>query len=172
MKKRVAVAGVLVALLIGYLAIRPCLFLVLTDSMPRGLYFVTFGETPRDGEIAFACVPILFAEWAVSRRILTRALPESCNGYEPVIKRVVARSGDRVRITDAGVMVNDRLVPGTARQKSNPLVGMIPHVGLFDRMLGPPEAVLVGDNRKNSFDSRYFGPVERVLGRATLAVAL
>jgi signal peptidase I len=77
------------------------------------------------------------------------------------IKRVVAVAGDTVEIRGGRVFVNGKPFPEAAT------------VRLSNRDFGPypvpPNAVFVlGDNRNNSEDSRYFGevPLERIRGLA------
>jgi signal peptidase I len=109
-----------------------------------------------------------------------------CGGVEPVLKRVVAVAGDRVRIERRGVTVNGVLLAGTARNDFVELpcpdtgkvcLRRVPHVPDVDRTLRPGEVVLLGDNRTDSFDARYFGVVTDdgdfgVLGAAVMIVPL
>lgn len=82
---------------------------------------------------------------------------------EPLIKRVVALSGETVEVRDGQVLINGELLeePWTIR-----LGG--PN---YPPMLVPPLHVFVlGDNRGSSRDSRAFGPVsvDQLVGRAWL----
>lgn len=77
------------------------------------------------------------------------------------IKRVVAVAGDRVEIRDGYVYVNDQPLP-------DPYVSYRDG-GTWPEVTVPPGAVWVlGDNRNNSEDSRYFGevPLGNIKGRA------
>lgn len=114
--------------------------------------------------------------------------------YEPLhdqryVKRVVGLPGDVIELRDNRLTVNGRAVsyavPDQARAASDPLLASEDLSGRTHPILltpgvasrctfGPmkvPEGCyfLMGDNRDVSFDSRYFGVVERdrIQGRAT-----
>lgn len=70
------------------------------------------------------------------------------------IKRVVAVSGDTVEIRQGKVYVNGELLPEVASVLSD-TESWAPHV------VEPDTVWVLGDNRGNSDDSRYFGSVER-----------
>lgn len=81
------------------------------------------------------------------------------------LKRVVALPGERVRIDDGVLYVNDRAVPE-------------PYVSFPDKRSVPPLTVpphalyVLGDNRAESEDSRVWGPIEEsaVIGKAIVGV--
>lgn len=82
---------------------------------------------------------------------------------EPLIKRVVALSGEMVEVRGGQVFIDDQLLeePWTPQQGG-------PN---YPAMLVPPLHVFVlGDNRGSSRDSRSFGPVsvDQIVGRAWL----
>lgn len=78
------------------------------------------------------------------------------------IKRVIGLPGDRVRIENGSVFVNDRLIP-------EPYIAAAPMYQA--EWLVPEDALFVlGDNRNQSSDSHNWGPVptEYVIGKAIL----
>ena len=83
------------------------------------------------------------------------------------IKRLIGKAGDRVRIKNFVVYVNDKPLPQmyintTKLQKT--------FSRFFAEVQVPPGKLFVmGDNRDNSNDSRFFGflPQEDVIGKAT-----
>lgn len=86
------------------------------------------------------------------------------------IKRVVGLSNERIEVRDRQVLINgvpldepyvihtDATRGGEHRDRFGPF------------QIGPDEVFVLGDNRDNSNDSRYWGPVPlaTVMGRATL----
>ncbi len=78
---------------------------------------------------------------------------------EMLIKRIVAIGGDRVKIENGDVIVNDTYRhKSTVRYVSEPYVQLVPDNYVF----------VMGDNEAHSFDSRTFGaiPENRVVGKA------
>ena len=84
------------------------------------------------------------------------------DGRKEYIKRVVAIEGDRVEIRN-GVMYINGKVHSTVTDTPDPY-----HHVLAPLRLSEGEVFVLGDNRANSYDSRYFGPVpvENITGRA------
>jgi signal peptidase I len=116
-----------------------------------------------------------------------------------LVKRVIGIPGDRVEMRQHRLLVNGRqaaygppdpaLLQGLGRDipssailatettggRSHPIMTTpaAPAMASFEPVTVPPGRYLVmGDNRDNSFDSRWFGFVERerILGRATAVV--
>jgi signal peptidase I len=138
--------------------------------MQPGLYWLAPGERAERGAIAIACVPSAYARWALTVNVLK---PDArCDGVEPVVKRVVAVAGDRIAFKAEGVYVNGVRQSGSARIAVFRKNTMLPHVAEAEYRLQPGELLLLGDNRAESWDGRYWGVTSRVLGRAAMVLPL
>ncbi|MDO6568661.1 signal peptidase I [Alteromonas sp. 1_MG-2023] len=99
-----------------------------------------------------------------------------------LVKRVIAVAGDKVSLSNNTLTVNDE--PAVIHRRNNYVfqenmgdsqrtIQLLPIKGArssFNEVVVPEKHVLVmGDNRNNSVDSRYYGfiPVEEVQGQAT-----
>jgi signal peptidase I len=81
------------------------------------------------------------------------------------LKRVVALPGERVRIDDGVLYVNDRIVP-------EPYVSFPDRRSVAPVTVPPHELYVLGDNRAESEDSRTWGPIDEsaVIGKAIAGV--
>jgi signal peptidase I len=114
-----------------------------------------FGNKPQRGDI------IVFVDKADSSRIL--------------LKRVVATEGQTVDLRNGTVYVDGQpmLEPYVNGQASDPLPTTLDNMSITYPFTVPSGCVWVmGDNRENSADSRYFGAIEdsSVLGKAFMIV--
>ena len=88
--------------------------------------------------------------------------------YDPdraLVKRVIATEGQTVDLIDGYVYVDGERLdePYTLGKPSDPLIKQMPGIEPITYPLTVPEGCIwvMGDNRTNSADSRYFGPVEK-----------
>ena len=130
----------------------------LTKSLPVGVWRVT-GEIGRGTYVA-ACVPPTAPMMSVA--IQKSYLPDGhCEGgYAPLLKQVVAFEGDTVTLTPTAVLVNGQAIPNTetlAYRAIDPLRA-VPR-GTYK--VGAGEYWLIANENPRSFDSRYFGAVQR-----------
>jgi conjugative transfer signal peptidase TraF len=138
-----------------------------TESLPRGVWQLT-EPTFRRGEIVSFCPdPQLPAiRDAVARDYLRSG---SCaSGIEPMFKRIVGLAGDHVEISRDGVRINGadpipNTAPLTVDGNGKPLRQQPPK-----QVVGRSSLFVISEYSPWSYDSRYFGPIERttVLGAA------
>lgn len=125
-----------------------------SPSLPLGLY-VTSSDP--DANLVEFCPAEPFATLALSRGYRD---PGACSdGGAPLLKPVVARAGDLVEVSAAGIAVNGHFLPNTAPlrtdTKGRPLTSWAP--GRY--IVQPGFAWVASSFSPRSFDSRYFGPV-------------
>lgn len=118
-----------------------------TPSLPRGLYLRRFGKTAERGVVVAAPQP-------AGARIYLRQLGAPPNGL--LLKRVAAVAGDPVCRRGDRLVLAGTTAPILVRDRRG--VALPSWSGCRD--LAPGEVFLLGDTEA-SFDSRYFGPVQR-----------
>jgi conjugative transfer signal peptidase TraF len=163
MKSRMWILGVLLAvagaLELTAAARGPRLAWPVSDSLPRGLYLFVPGGAQR-GDVARVCLPAAIAGYALKRGI-EQPGGDCPNGLLPLGKVVAAVEGDVVDVERDGVRIDGTLWP-QSQQKAYDLHGR--RVDLRQpfgpQRLGPGLVWLMGRHR-DSWDSRYFGAIER-----------
>ncbi len=134
-----------------------------SPSLPVGLYITS---ADHNANLVEFCPAEPFATLAIVRGYRD---PGACqDGAAPLLKPVVAKSGDEVELSPRGISVNGALLPNTAPiskdTKGRPLEAW--HLG---RYLVAPETVWVASSyHPRSFDSRYFGPLSTAAIRSRL----
>lgn len=152
-RRLVALAVVLVAL---PLVASTCFRVPTSASAPRGLYLLTYRAPTRDGWVV-ACLPAPLARFGRARGYLGAG---SCPaGSAEVLKRVAALPGDTVTVSAAGLLVDGRPLPGTARLDRDTAGRPIPRVPAGSYRVAPGTVWLYSARVPTSWDSRYFGAV-------------
>jgi len=125
-----------------------------SPSLPPGLYIITKDVS---ASLIEFCPVEPFAALAIARGY--RDAGGCQDGAAPLLKPVVARSGDIVDVSRDGISVNGVLLPNTAQlasdAKGRPLEGWP-----YGRYTVAAQTVWVASSyHPRSFDSRYFGPL-------------
>lgn len=127
-------------------------------------------ETIMTGDMVFSEKLSYYAHGPEQGDIITFADPEIAS--RTLIKRVIATEGQTVDLRDGDVYVDGvRLSePYTGGKPSYPLTTAYGTSITYPFTVPAGEVWVMGDNRTNSQDSRYFGPipVDSVTGRAVL----
>jgi conjugative transfer signal peptidase TraF len=137
---------------------RPRLLWNPSASAPIGLYLITPGTPLEIGDMVAARAPDGARQLAAMRGYLPSGVP--------LMKRVAATQGSQVCASRARILVDGRVAARREKRDSN---GRLMPWWQGCRRLRPGEVLLL--NRvKASFDSRYFGPIERsaIVGKAVL----
>ncbi|WP_296615768.1 S26 family signal peptidase [Sphingomonas sp.] len=128
-------------------------------SMPRGLYRVHPGTTPRRGDVVVAHLSPAMRDLAAARRYLPAGVP--------VVKPVAAVAGDRLCAQRRVIRVNGRHLAD--RLAVDPAGRALP-IWQGCHVLGKGDVFLLADASPDSFDGRYFGITHRtdLVGTAEL----
>lgn len=104
-------------------------------------------------------------------------LPDSNGNAKQLIKRVIGLPGDRVVVKDNHITVYnnehpDGFNPDTGHNFSPHIAAITPGEGA-EWTIGPDQVFVCGDNRPDSLDSRYFGPISSsdIVGKLTYRIA-
>ena len=132
-----------------------------TISMPLGWYHLTpRADRPlKRGVLVVFCPPQskVFAQ-AVERHYL-KAGP--CpNHTQPLLKPVAAIPGDTVLLSPSGVRINGLMLAGSPVLFRDSAGRPIPHLLWGEHRVQPTEIWLISTHSTQSFDSRYFGPIQ------------
>lgn len=161
MRSRAAVTSAAGVLVLGSLAAAQLCGLRVntTPSMPIGIWRVASPAAAlRRGEVVTVCLPDGDAARLAAERGYVPA--GSCpDGREPLIKPVAAVAGDLVLVTRAGVSVNGIDVDGTAPLDRDTAGRPLQAFPAGTHKVQPGHVWLLAGLVRNSFDSRYYGPV-------------
>lgn len=154
--------GVIGILILSVMRFSPFkLFYNHTSSMPIGWYFVNFAARDvKINDLVIACTPNKeMAELALKRDYILHS-KYACNwGSEYLLKRVVAAPGDTVLVKNNQIYVNDKLLANSVILVADHLNQPLKSI-LQSATLDKNQYLLFGDT-SSSFDSRYFGVVQR-----------
>ena len=125
-----------------------------SPSLPMGLYITT---AEAGANMVEFCPAEPFATFAIVRGYRD---PGTCrDGAAPLLKPIVAKSGDVVELSARGISVNGALLSNTA-PLSKDTKGRPLEAWPFGRYVVASETVWVASSyHPRSFDSRYFGPI-------------
>ena len=128
-----------------------------TASAPLGWYAVVPVTAPRVGDVVLAHLPSSAATMADERHYLPVSVP--------ILKRVGAVAGQSVCVRNGLISVGVE-TPIRLLERDGDGRPLTPWPGC--RTLKPAEVFLLSDDSPASFDSRYFGPIQKrlVIGRA------
>ena len=125
-----------------------------TSSLPLGIYVIT--SDPAAPLVEF-CPEGDFSALSSSRGYRP---PGACpDGAAPLLKPVIANSGDTVTVANEGIRVNGRLLRNTAPQRVDTAGRPLRAWPLGVYTVAPATLWVASTYHPNSFDSRYFGPI-------------
>lgn len=107
-------------------------------------------------QILVSKVPHWFQNSINRGDVVVFTLPDSIRGDKPdeaFIKRVIGLPGDTIGITAFGITINNHIIPDPPLSASTQAID----AGRVSVVVPPRHYFVLGDNRGNSWDSRYWG---------------
>jgi conjugative transfer signal peptidase TraF len=137
-----------------------------TQSLPQGLYWTTRAPVEPGAAVLFCPPPRRLFDEAQARGYLGAGYCPGGYGY--LMKRVVAVQGDTVTVAEDGVRVNGKPLVHSAPLKADAAGRPLPCSTRARYTLNATELWLMSDGSPTSFDSRYFGPIDRAQIQAVI----
>jgi conjugative transfer signal peptidase TraF len=125
-----------------------------SPSLPMGLYRITADSAA--GLVEF-CPPALHDQDSARRGY--RATGVCPDGAAPLLKPVIARAGDVVELSEAGIAVNGNVLPHTAPRTVDSKGRTLRPWPAGRYVVTAGTIWLASSYNDYSYDSRYFGPV-------------
>lgn len=125
-----------------------------SNSIPKGVYWISKAKNLADQYVLFCPKNTDIFREALHRGILNKGFCPDGFGY--LMKKVVALENDRVSSTDEGIFVNGKLLPFSKPKEVNLTPWRVTNYRLKSN-----ELLLMTDQSAWSFDSRYFGLIDK-----------
>lgn len=131
-------------------------FNIFSSSVPVGIYR-RVDDAPKTGSFAATCLDRSLAEFGLERGYLIRG---NCKtGIQPVLKIIYAVEGDTFAVHDGLVVINGKKLTGFDVLDTDSKGRAVKPFFVGEHTLKKDEFILMSDHKKNSWDSRYWGPV-------------
>lgn len=128
-----------------------------TESLPRGLWLVVGDPgAVRIGDVVTFCPPLVPA-LAEARERGYVGQGNCPGGLEPMMKPLVALSGDTVAVSASGVTVNGQVLAHSAPLSRDGAGRPLPQA--VGGTVAEGQVWALSSHNARSFDSRYFGPI-------------
>ena len=122
----------------------------ITISEPLGWYWLSSPSPIQIGKVYTIGVPVIFLS-------LVKHLGYKSNA-KALFKKVVAKEGDIIKVTEDGILINNKLMPNSQGIEAFKGILLHPLPVNYRYKLKYNEYFVLGDT-PHSFDSRYFGVV-------------
>lgn len=128
-----------------------------SSSEPLGLYQIQRESSLHRGDIVAVCLSPSYQQEGLGRGYLLPGI--RCHGAAPLIKTVVSIPGDTVILTRTEIRINGKNFPCVTKvYDSHGFTLQTVRRGVYKNS---QQYWLIGTNDVNSWDSRYWGGVER-----------
>lgn len=154
----VAIGGIVLLLLGAFLSVAGARINT-THSIAPGLYWTSDKPVEKGDYVLFCPPPSEVFDMAKQRDYISSGFCP--DGYGYMMKRILATKDDVVSIADEGVRVNGNLLPFSALIKADKSGQPLPQYRTAGFKLSDQQVMLMTDINPSSFDSRYFGPIDR-----------
>jgi conjugative transfer signal peptidase TraF len=125
-----------------------------THSLPNGIYIRKCG-VPHIGDYAVSCLTPKVAQYGIDRGYLIQGGCDS--GSVAVLKIIKGMPGDKYSLRNGQLSVNGMVYLSEPKDsKGRPLEWLY---SSKEGVLGSDQYLLISSHVKNSWDSRYWGPV-------------
>jgi conjugative transfer signal peptidase TraF len=129
-------------------------FNIFTHSLPYGIY-VRINGVPQRGDYAASCLTPEIAQYGIARHYLAQG---NCDtGTVRVLKKIEGLPGDRFVVKNGSLELNGYSYPIMGRDSSGRVLKVF--YKQKERALEKGKYILLSDFANNSWDSRYWGPV-------------
>ena len=130
----------------------------ITPSIPQGIYRLSKNENEiKNDSIILFCLNNKYAEIAKDRKYISAG--KCRKGLSPIGKHVIASYPDKVKINNNGIYINGKLVKNTRPLPQDKEGRNLIHTELCKTL--KQDEFIVASSKEDSFDSRYYGIVER-----------
>ena len=129
-------------------------FNIFTHSLPYGVYMKVKG-VPQRGEYASTCLTSEIAQYGINRGYLAEGKCDT--GTVPVLKIIKGLPGDHFVIKEGFLRINGYSYPIIGEDSSGRVLNIF--YRQKDGILDKEKYLLLSNFVKNSWDSRYWGPV-------------
>ncbi len=156
-------------LLLGFCAYATGARVNTTNSISVGLYWMTDSPVEKGAYVVFCPPPSDIFDEAKQRGYFGAGF---CPGdYAFLMKKILAAKNDKVSLADDGVRVNGVLLPFSMPLKTDKYGRPLPVIRA-EYVLGESDLLLMTDVSPKSFDSRYFGLINRSLVKGVIRPVL
>ena len=127
----------------------------LTASLPEGLYKIV---QPGESNLIVFCPNGFASSFSIERGY---RLEGNCpDKHAPLLKPIVARSGDTVTVMPTGIYVNGRRLAKSQQYTTDSLHRQLPRFPAGTYTVQQGTAWVISSYSSTSFDSRYYGPID------------